>query len=216
MEEVLLALSGIYGSNYPLSDRVRTGLIGVLNKEYDGSEEAFKDKFVHPTITLLGSLKEKSFPLCMNEKQNPDRKMIVLHLVQPLDKLQNGEFYFQAGHTNPGKLALKFAKYQANKEVSTQPSTVEEDDYDCAFSPDFFTHLRQRNSLGDVMFRTLIVLPDGSDGVERLQAKDYLRICPEERRGRFRTDSHVSIEESCEEKESKLVRMPSENDGESS
>ena len=54
-----MALANIYGSNYPLSDRVRTQLYRVLKEDYRGSEVKFKSHFVHGTITLLESLKEK-------------------------------------------------------------------------------------------------------------------------------------------------------------
>ena len=60
--------------------------------------------------------------------------------------------------------------------MKMQPSTVEKDDYDCAFSKDFFSFLRNRNSLGDSMFRTLIVAQVKDDKIQKVQAKDYLRV----------------------------------------
>ena len=80
---------------------------------------------------------------------------------------------FQVGHTNPRTLAVKFAKYHKTGTSLTvnelQPSTVEEADYDIAFTKEYFDQIRGEapQGLGDVLMRTLIVLSNPHWSVER-------------------------------------------------
>ena len=84
----------------------------------------------------------------------------------------------QVGHTNPRSLVVKFAKYQNHgtsiKEL--QRSTVDEGDYDIAFTKEYFDKVRSAAGiLGDVLMRTIIVLSHQNWSVQRENAVSHLR-----------------------------------------
>ena len=70
----------------------------------------------------------------------------------------------KVGHTKPGSLAAKFVQYENGNRVILQNSTIEEDEYDIAFTHEFFDGLRkQAAKFGDALMRTLVVCnQDGS------------------------------------------------------
>ena len=80
---------------------------------------------------------------------------------------------FQVGHTNPRTLVVKFAKYEKRGTSlnvnELQRSTVDEVDYDIAFTKEYFDEIRSEapQGLGDVLMRTLIVLRDLNWSVQR-------------------------------------------------
>lgn len=78
---------------------------------------------------------------------------------------------FQIGHTNPRTLVVKFAKYRndAGTVNELQRSTVDEADYDIAFTKEYFDQIRNEapQGRGDVLMRTLIVLSNPDWSVER-------------------------------------------------
>ena len=102
----------------------------------------------------------------------------------PLQKLVHHQVlytystFFQIGHTNPRTLVVKFAKYE-NKGMSVnelQRSTVHEDDYDIAFTKEYFDQIRNEAAvgLGDVLMRTLIVTSNADWSVQREGAVVHL------------------------------------------
>lgn len=209
-----------YESEYPKSQQVKDGLKRLLRDRYRNCATNFVDKFIHPTLSLLGDLKDQEFPLCSNGK-------IILHLVPPSTKLEIGEFFYQVGHTYPRTLVVKFAKYERRGTSfivnPLQRSRVNESDYDIAFTKEYFDDVRsEAPGLGDVVMRTLIVLSEPNWVVQREGAVDhYLKTCPVERRGRLRSDSHLSVEESCDDESSTSDRSmephsPTENYDDSS
>lgn len=193
---------------------MKDGLKRLLRDRYRNDATNFVDKFVHPTLSLLGDLKDLDFPLCSNGK-------VILHLVPLLAKLELGEFFYQVGHTCPRTLVVKFAKYEKRGTSfivnPLQRSKVNEDDYDIAFTKEYFDNIRREApQKGDVLMRTLIVLSGPEWTVEKEGAVCYLRPCPIERRGRLRSDSHLSVEESCDDESSTSDRStephsPTEN-----
>jgi len=201
-----------YRCEYPNSQIVKEGLKRLLCDRYRNNVNSFIDNFVHPTQSLLSGLQEENFPLCLSNGN------IVLHLVPPSHKLTLGEFFYQVGHTNPRTLVVKFAKYQnRGKSVNQlQRSTVNEGAYDIAFTKEYFDEVRREaGDLGDVLMRTLIVLNGRDWSFERVTAVNQLRNCPEGRHGRLRSESHLSVQESCDDEsttsESFRPRLPSEN-----
>lgn len=60
--------------------------------------------------------------------------------------------------------------------MKEQPSTVDECDYDIAFTKEYFDKVRsEAQTLGDVLMRTIIVLSGPDWLVVKESAKDYLR-----------------------------------------
>ncbi|KAL9954417.1 hypothetical protein ACROYT_G041952 [Oculina patagonica] len=191
-----------YNCEYPKCPQVIEGLKRLLRDRYRNDATSFVDNFVHPTQSLLSDLQEKQFPLCSNGK-------VVLHLVPPVSKLILGEFFYQVGHTYPRSLVVKFAKYQKTGASLTvnalQRSTVADGDYDIAFTKEYFDQIRSEapQGLGDVLMRTLIVLSNPDWSVQREGAVElHLRACPQERHGRLRSESHLSVQESCDDESS--------------
>ena len=82
------------------------------------------------------------------------------------------------GHTNPRTLVVKFAKYEqrGTKVNELQHSTVPEDDYDIAFTKEYFDQLRNEapDRLGDVLMRTLVVMGNPNWTVQREGAANHL------------------------------------------
>lgn len=211
ISDVASSFRNYYTCEYPNSQAVKEGLKRVLRDRYQNNVNSFKDNFVHPTLSLLSRLQEENFPFCLPNGN------IVLHLVPPQHKLIIGEFFYQIGHTNPRTLVIKFAKYQNKGEsVKEQPSRVDERDYDITFTKEYFDKVRsEAETLGDVLMRTLIVLSGQDWSVVRESAKEHLGNCPEGRQGRLRSESHLSVQESCRgestSSEDLEPRSPSEN-----
>lgn len=201
-----------YKCDYPRSPQVKDGLKYLLNERYRSDVNSFIDNFVHPTQSLLSELEEEKFPLCL-----PNGK-VVLHLVPPSSKLAIGEFFYQVGHTNPRTLVVKFAKYEqrGTRVNELQRSTVPEGDYDIAFTKEYFDQIRKEavGGLGDVLMRTLVVSGNPNWMVQREGAANHLGKCPTERRGRLRLESHLSVQESCDDESSTMSEphSPTEND----
>lgn len=201
-----------YECEYPKSPQVKEGLKRLLCDRYRSDVNSFADNFVHSTQSLLSNLQEEKFPLCL-----PNGRVVV-HLVPPIPRLTIGEFFYQVGHTNPRSLVVKFAKYEKKgiKVNELQRSTIPEDDYDIAFTKEYFDQIRSEaaDGLGDVLMRTLIVMGNPEWTVERESAANHLGTCPTERHGRLRSDSHLSVQESCDDESSTMSEphSPTEND----
>ncbi|CAH3127863.1 unnamed protein product [Pocillopora meandrina] len=187
-----------YKCDYPKSPQVKDGLKRLLNERYRDDVKSFIDHF--------------KFPLCL-----PNGK-VVLHLVPPLTKLAVGEFFYQVGHTNPRTLVVKFAKYEqrGTKVNELQRSTVPEDDHDIAFTKEYFDQIRSEvpDGLGDVLMRTLVVMGNPNWTVQKEGAANHLGNCPTERHSRLRSESHLSVQESCDDDSSTMSEpnSPTEND----
>ncbi|PFX11478.1 hypothetical protein AWC38_SpisGene24774, partial [Stylophora pistillata] len=142
------------------------------------------------------------FPLCL-----PNGK-VVLHLVPSSSKLAIGEIFYQ----------LSNAKYEqrGTRVNELQGSTVPEGDYDIAFTKEYFDQIRKEavEGLGDVLMRTLVVSGNPNWMVQREGAANHLRKCPTERIGRLRLESHLSVQESCDDESSTMSEphSPTEND----
>lgn len=74
-------------------------------------------------------------------------------------------FLSKVGHTTPGTLALKFAKYQGNS-VVLQPSTIKEEEFHLAFTQQYIEKLRnEAPRMGDQLMRVLLTLTENGPGV---------------------------------------------------
>ena len=70
----------------------------------------------------------------------------------------------QVGHTTPGTLALKFAKYQGNS-VVLQPSFIEEREFRQGFSQQYLRQLRNEASrFGNQSMRVMLVCRAAGQG----------------------------------------------------
>lgn len=187
-----------YQCEYTNSHFVKEGLKRLLSDRYRNNFGNFTDHFVHPTLSLLSRLKDENFPLCLRNGK------VVLHLVPPQHiRMTVGEFFYQVGHTNPGSLVVKFAKYEDKGRTvnELQRATVREEDYDIAFTKEYFDQARSAAvTLGDVLMRTIIVANHPDWSTEKEDAVNHLQKCPEHRHGRLRSESHLSVEESCDDK----------------
>ena len=84
----------------------------------------------------------------------------------------------QVGHTNPGLLVVKFAKY-VNQGRSVEPlqrARVPDEDHDIAFTKEYFDNVRKEaEPFGDPLLRTIIVLRGPEWSIQRVVAITYLR-----------------------------------------
>lgn len=204
--------SEFYTNGYPRCETVKIGLRRLLCDRYRNDTKSFTDNFVHPTRRLLGKLQEQNFPLFL---PNGDTN---LHIVPPLSKLNIGEYFYQVGHTNPGILVVKFAKYvnQGRSVELLQRARVPEEDHDIAFTKGYFDDVRKEaEPFGDPLLRTIIVLRGPEWSIQRVVAITYLRNCPEHRHSRLTSDPHLPVQESTEDEsstsESLAPNTPSEN-----
>ncbi|XP_068683088.1 uncharacterized protein [Montipora foliosa] len=200
-----------YKCEYPKCQTVKQGLQRLLCDRYCNDITSFTEKFVRRTETLLRKLQNENFPLCLSSG------CIILHLVPPERKLNIGEFFYQVGHTTPGMLVVKFAKYQnQGKSVKElQRASVEETDYDIAFTKQYFDNVRREaEPLGDSLLRTIVVLRDQDWLVHLENAIQHLRECPENRQGSLTLNIHLPVQESEEDdstSENLGPNTPSEN-----
>ena len=84
----------------------------------------------------------------------------------------------QVGHTNPGSLVVKFAKYENKRRTvnELQRATVDEEDYDIAFTKEYFDQARSAGgTLGDVLMRTIIVANHPDWSIEKEYAGNHLQ-----------------------------------------
>ena len=84
----------------------------------------------------------------------------------------------QVGHTNPGLLVVKFAKYlnEGRSVKPLQPARVLDEDHDIAFTKEYFDNVRKEaEPFGDPLLRTIIVLRGPEWSIERVVAINYLR-----------------------------------------
>lgn len=187
-----------YQCEYTKSHFVKEGLKRLLSDRYKNDFAFFTNHFVRPTLSLLKRLKDENFPLCLCNGK------VVLHLVPPQNiRMTVGEFFYQVGHTNPGSLVVKFAKYENKGRTvnELQRATVREEDYDIAFTKEYFDRARSAaGTLGDVLMRTIIVANHPDWSTEKEDAVNHLQKCPEHRHGRLRSESQLSVEESCDDK----------------
>lgn len=85
---------------------------------------------------------------------------------------------WQVGHTNPGSLVVKFAKYENKGRTvnELQRATVREEDYDIAFTKEYFDQARSAAvTLGDVLMRTIIVANHPDWSTEKEDAVNHLQ-----------------------------------------
>ena len=85
---------------------------------------------------------------------------------------------WQVGHTNPGSLVVKFAKYENKGRTvnELQRATVREEDYDIAFTKEYFDQARSAaDTLGDVLMRTIIVANHPDWSTEKENAVNHLQ-----------------------------------------
>ncbi|XP_067026613.1 uncharacterized protein [Acropora muricata] len=174
MDDIFSAVgtfSTFYPNGYPRCETVKKGLRRLLCDKYRNDTRSFKDKFVHPTSRLLSKLQEQNFPLFL---PNGDTN---LHIVPPLDKLNIGEYFYQVGHTNPGLLVVKFAKY-LNQRGTVEPlqrAKVPDEDHDIAFTKEYFDKVRKEaGPLGDSLLHTIIVLRRPEWSIQRVDAINHL------------------------------------------
>ena len=84
----------------------------------------------------------------------------------------------QVGHTKPGLLVVKFAKY-VNQGRSVEPlqrARVPDEDHDIAFTKEYFDNVRKEaEPFGDPLLRTIIVLRGPEWSIQRVVAITYLR-----------------------------------------
>ena len=84
----------------------------------------------------------------------------------------------QVGHTNPGLLVVKFAKY-VNQGRSVEPlqrARVPDEDHDIAFTKEYFDNVRKgAEPFGDPLLRTIIVLRGPEWSIQRVGAINCLR-----------------------------------------
>lgn len=164
--------SEFYTNGYPRCETVKKGLRRLLCNRYRYDTKSFTDNFVDPTRRLLGKLQKQNFPLSL---PNGDTN---LHIVPPLSKLNIGEYFYQVGHTNPGLLVVKFAKY-VNQGRSVEPlqrARVPDEDHDIAFTKEYFDNVRKEaEPFGDPLLRTIIVLRGPEWSIQRVVAITYLR-----------------------------------------
>ncbi|XP_015766247.1 PREDICTED: uncharacterized protein LOC107345068 isoform X1 [Acropora digitifera] len=157
----------IYGNNYPFSKTVEQGLQRVLGERYNGSPHEFMNNFILPTATLLKKAEAKGFPLVKGDS-------VIIHLVAPTNHLENGEMFYQVGHTSPGVLAVKFTKY-VGKNVIQQPGNIDGENLHEAFTQRYVETLRgEAPNLGDQLMRILLTSKESAAGdydVEKVEAK---------------------------------------------
>ena len=83
----------------------------------------------------------------------------------------------QVGHTNPGLLVVKFAKY-LNQRGTVEPlqrAKVPDEDHDIAFTKEYFDKVRKEaGPLGDSLLRTIIVLRRPEWSIQRVDAINHL------------------------------------------
>ncbi|XP_044174421.1 uncharacterized protein LOC122958076 [Acropora millepora] len=160
-------LAEIYGNNYPLSKTVEKGLQRLLDQRYNGRLDDFMTNFITPTETLLRRAKVEGFSLVKDG-------LVIIHLVAPIDHLENAEMFYQVGHTSPGVLAVKFTKYQG-RNVIQQAGNIDDDQLHGAFTQRYLQRLRaEAPDLGDQLMRILLTSKENASGdydVEKVEVK---------------------------------------------
>ena len=85
-----------------------------------------------------------------------DRKLVIL-LSPPLQLLQEGDFYFQAGVSTPGTVSLKY-QFQGK----LYPTTLTEVDLDRLLDESLYTEVCRGAGLDRNIFRSLLVRGDNA------------------------------------------------------
>ncbi|XP_015774992.1 PREDICTED: uncharacterized protein LOC107353184 [Acropora digitifera] len=160
-------LAEIYGNNYPLSKTVEKGLQRLLDQRYNGRLDDFMTNFITPTETLLRRAKVEGFSLVKDG-------LVIIHLVAPIDHLENAEMFYQVGHTYPGVLAVQFTKYQG-RNVIQLGGNIDDEELHGAFTQRYLERLRaEALDLGDQLMRILLTSKENVSGdyyVEKVEVK---------------------------------------------
>ncbi|XP_065834884.1 uncharacterized protein [Oscarella lobularis] len=127
------------------------------------SEKQFWEGYMEKTLGLLRTIKKKSIPLVFC-----DCYVVFFH--KPQITFQEGDFFFQAGASTPGTLALKFYWNDA-----LRPATVMESELPRLTDEQFYKEKCRESNVGTNVFRNL-VLWKGKNEFERLPISDMFQL----------------------------------------
>ncbi|XP_065833983.1 uncharacterized protein [Oscarella lobularis] len=148
-----------------LNRRIHDFFVDTIVHPYTNftSEKQFWEGYMDKTLDLLCTIKKKSIPLVF-------RDCYVVFFHKPQMTFQEGDFFFQAGASTPGTLAVKF--YWND---TLRPATVMESELPRLTDEQFYKEKCRESNAGTNVFRNLI-LWKGKNEFERLPISDMFQL----------------------------------------